>query len=186
MNLSYQQALELLQKYNKEPFHVEHGKTVGEVMAHFAETRDPERVEFWRLVGLLHDIDFEMWPEEHCVKAEELLRKEGISEEMIHAITSHGHGMTGTKNAPELEMEKVLFAVDELTGIIGAARLMRPSKSTLDMDLKSVKKKFKDKKFAAGCDRTVITQGAELLGMELPELMEQTLAGMQKMEKGEN
>lgn len=180
---SYQEALEILEKYNTEEFHLKHGKTVGEVMAYFAQKRDPDRVEFWRVVGLLHDVDFEMYPEDHCVKAEEILKAHDIDPEIIHAVTSHGYGMTGTPNKPEKEMEKVLYAVDELTGIIGAAALMRPSKSTLDMELKSLKKKFKDKKFAAGCDRQVIKRGAENLGMDLDDLMEETLEAMADMER---
>lgn len=180
---TYEEAYEILKEYNKEEFHLVHGKTVGEVMAYFAKERDPENVEFWRIVGLLHDVDFEMYPEEHCVKAVEILEKNDVDEEMIYAITSHGFGMTETPNEPKKEMEKVLYAVDELTGIIGAAALMRPSKSTLDMELKSVKKKFKDKKFAAGCDREVIKKGAENLGMSMDDLMAETLKGMQEMEE---
>lgn len=183
---TYEEAFEILKKYNKESFHLEHGKTVGEVMAFFAKKRDPENLEFWRIAGLLHDVDFEMYPEQHCIKAEEILRENDISDDLIYAITSHGYGMTETKNKPEKEMEKVLYAVDELTGIIGAASLMRPSKSTLDMNLKSVKKKFKDKKFAAGCDRDVIRRGAENLGIEIDELLQETLEAMQEMEKQDN
>ena len=135
--------------------------------------------DFWSTVGLLHDVDFEQWPEEHCVKAEELLTAAGYPQEFVHAVVSHGWGMTGAQAKPEHEMEKVLFASDELTGLIGAAALMRPSKSTKDMELSSLKKKFKDKKFAAGCSREVITQGADMLGMELGELFEKTIAAMQ-------
>lgn len=180
---SYEEAYEILKLYNKEEFHLVHGKTVGEVMAYFAKTRDPGKEEFWRVVGLLHDVDFELYPEEHCVKAEEILEKHDIDPEIIQAVTSHGYGLTDTQNKPEKEMEKVLFAVDELTGIIGAAALMRPSKSTVDMNLKSVKKKFKDKKFAAGCNREVILQGAQNLDMEIDELLQETLEAMQEMEK---
>ncbi|MDO5038004.1 MAG: hydrolase [Tissierellia bacterium] len=180
---SYEEAKLLLEKYTEDEFLLEHGQVVGEVMAYFAKSRDPEHVEFWRVVGLLHDLDFDKYPEEHCVKTEEIMRQEGLDESIIHATTSHGYGLTGTKNQPEKEMEKVLFAVDELTGIIGAARLMRPSKSYLDMELKSVKKKFKDKKFAAGCDREVIKKGAENLGISLEDLLLETLEAMKAMEK---
>ena len=138
--------------------------------------------EFWGIVGLLHDIDFEMWPEEHCKKAPELLREAGVEEDMIHAIVSHGYGLC-VDVAPEKEMEKVLFACDELTGLIGAAALMRPSKSVQDMELKSLKKKFKDKHFAAGCDREVIKKGAEMLGWELDELLNETLEAMKTCEE---
>ena len=138
--------------------------------------------EFWGIVGLLHDIDFEMWPEEHCKKAPELLREAGVDEDMIHAIVSHGYGLC-VDVAPEKEMEKVLFACDELTGLIGAAALMRPSKSVQDMELKSLKKKFKDKHFAAGCDREVIKKGAEMLGWELDELLGETLEAMKTCEE---
>ena len=141
-----------------------------------------DEAEYWAVVGLLHDIDFEMWPEEHCVKCVELLEKAGFDEKFIHAVTSHGWGMTGSKAQPELEMEKVLFAIDELTGLIGAAALMRPSKSCADMELKSLKKKYKDKKFAAGCSREVINQGAENLGWELDKLLEETLEAMKALE----
>lgn len=180
---TYEEAYEILAKYNTEDFHLTHGKTVGEVMAYFAQKRDPENQEYWRIVGLLHDVDFGMYPDQHCVKAEEILRDHDIDPALIYSVTSHGYGMTDTPNKPEKEMEKVLYAVDELTGIIGAAALMRPSKSTLDMELKSLKKKFKDKKFAAGCDRDVIRQGAENLGMDLDALMEETLEAMKEMER---
>ena len=138
--------------------------------------------EFWGIVGLLHDIDFEMWPEEHCKKAPELLREAGVDEDMIHAVVSHGYGLC-VDVAPEKEMEKVLFACDELTGLIGAAALMRPSKSVQDMELKSLKKKFKDKHFAADCDREVIKKGAEMLGWELDELLGETLEAMKTCEE---
>lgn len=182
---SYSEALELLKKYNKEDFHIQHGETVGYVMRYFAKKYDPDNVDFWQIVGLLHDLDFEMYPEEHCVKQVELMKSEGLDESIIYSTTSHGYGLTGTESKPEKQMEKILFAADELTGIVGAAALMRPSKSTLDMELKSLKKKFKDKKFAAGCSRDVIKQGAENLGWELDELLNETLEAMKEMERGQ-
>lgn len=176
---SYQESLEVLKQYNTEPFHLRHAHTVGAVMGWYAdELGHGADKEFWSTVGLLHDIDFEKWPDEHCVKAVELLRNAGYTPEFIHAVCAHGWGMTGSDAKPEHEMEKVLFAADELTGLIGAAALMRPSKSTKDMELKSLKKKFKDKKFAAGCSRECIAQGAELLGWELDKLLELTLQAM--------
>ena len=175
-------AFELLNEHNKDPFHITHGETVEGTMRYFAREFDPENEEFWGIVGLLHDIDFEMWPDEHCKKAPELLREAGVDEDMIHAIVSHGYGLC-VDVEPEKEMEKVLFACDELTGLIGAAALMRPSKSVQDMELKSLKKKFKDKHFAAGCDREVIKQGAEMLGWELDELLGETLDAMKTCEE---
>ena len=173
------EALELLKKYNKEEFHITHGMNVEGCMRYFAEKLGyGDEADFWAEVGLLHDIDFELWPEEHCVKAVELLKDAGFDDRFIHAVTCHGYGMTKTENQPEHEMEKVLFAVDELTGIIGAAALMRPSRSVSDMELKSLKKKYKDKKFAAGCSRDVIDRGAELLGWELDRLLQDTLDAM--------
>ena len=171
------EALALTKQYNSEPFHLEHAETVGKVMAAFAREYDPERTEFWHAVGLLHDIDFERWPEQHCTKARELLEAEDIDESVIHAVVCHGWGLC-SEVEPELYMEKVLFAVDELTGLIGAAALMRPT-GFEGMEVKSVAKKFKDKKFAAGCSRDVIRKGAELLGMDLNELFAKTLAAMQ-------
>lgn len=180
--ISRENALELLKKYNKEAFHIHHGLTVEAVMRYMAEKLGyGEDADFWATVGLLHDIDFEMWPEEHCTKAPELLRESGVDEDMIHAIVSHGYGLCCDVK-PEHEMEKVLFATDELTGLVGAAALMRPSKSCKDMELKSLKKKYKDKKFAAGCDRQVIAQGAEMLGWELEKLQVETLEAMQATE----
>ena len=177
---SREQALSLLKKYNQEPFHIQHALTVEGVMRYYAELLGyGEDADFWAAVGLLHDIDFEMYPEEHCKKAPELLREAGASEEMIHAICSHAYGLCSDVE-PVHEMEKVLFAADELTGLIGAAALMRPSKSVEDMEVSSVKKKFKDKKFAAGCSRDVIKEGAERLGWELDTLLERTLEGMKK------
>ncbi len=180
--ISREEALALLKQYNKEDFHVHHGLMVEGTMRYFAEKLGyGDQVDFWGIVGLLHDIDFEMWPDEHCQKAPELLREAGVSEEMIHAIVSHGYGLCCDVK-PEHEMEKVLFACDELTGLIGAAALMRPSKSCQDMELKSLKKKFKDKHFAAGCDREVIRQGAEMLGWELDQLLADTLEAMKTCE----
>ena len=183
MELTREQALDLLKRYNKEPFHLRHGLTVEAVMGWFAkELGYGEQAGYWSQVGLLHDLDFEMWPDEHCVKVRELLEAEGMDPAFIHAVVSHGWGMTDGNAQPEHQMEKVLFAVDELTGLIGAAALMRPSKSVQDMELSSLKKKFKDKKFAAGCSRETIAQGAELLGWELPELLDKTLQAMKACE----
>lgn len=179
MELTRPQALDLLKEYNKEPFHLRHALTVEAVMGWYAnELGYGDEAGFWATVGLLHDLDFEQWPDEHCVKARELMEARGLDEALIHAVVSHGWGMTGADAQPEHEMEKVLFAADELTGLIGAAALMRPSKSTQDMELSSLKKKFKDKKFAAGCSRETITKGAELLGWELSDLLDRTLQAM--------
>jgi predicted hydrolase (HD superfamily) len=173
------EAFELLKKHNKEEFHIRHGETVEGVMRYFAkELGYGDEVEFWGMVGLLHDIDFEEYPEQHCVKAVELLKEAGLEDRLINSVVSHGWGLTGADVEPTHEMEKVLYATDELTGLIGAAALMRPSKSVQDMELKSVKKKFKDKKFAAGCDRDVIRKGAEMLGWELDDLIGRTLEAM--------
>lgn len=182
------EAFKLLKKYNKDPFHIQHALTVEAVMKWYAnELGYGDDAEYWGIVGLLHDIDFELYPEEHCLKAPEMLREAGVGEDVIHAVVSHGYGITagcGTTLdvAPEHEMEKVLFAADELTGLIWAAALMRPSKSTKDMELSSLKKKFKDKKFAAGCSRDVIRRGADQLGWELDKLMEQTILAMRSCE----
>ena len=177
-SITRDQAYALLTRYNHEPFHIQHALTVEGAMRWYAnELGHGDEADFWGIVGLLHDIDFELYPEQHCQKAPELLREGGVSEEMIHAIVSHGYGLC-TDVRPELEMEKVLFAADELTGLIGAAARMRPSKSVSDMELSSLKKKFKDKKFAAGCSRDVIRQGAELLGWELDALLEKTIQAM--------
>ena len=177
-SITREQAYDLLTKYNHEPFHIQHALTVEGAMRWYAnELGHSDEADFWAIVGLLHDIDFELYPEQHCVKAPELLRQGGVSEEMIHAIVSHGYGLC-VDVKPELEMEKVLFAADELTGLIGAAARMRPSKSVSDMELSSLKKKFKDKKFAAGCSRDVIRQGAEMLGWELDTLLERTILAM--------
>lgn len=181
-SISREQAWELLKKYNKEPFHLQHALTVEGVMRWYArELGYGQEEEFWGITGLLHDIDFELYPKEHCQKAPELLREGGVSEDMIHAICAHGYGIC-SEEEPELEMEKVLFAADELTGLIWSCALMRPSKSTMDMEVKSLKKKFKDKKFAAGCSREVITQGAEMLGWELDDLFDRTILAMRSCE----
>ena len=183
-NITREQALALLQKYNKEPFHILHGLTVEGVMRWFAQ-ENGEDVEFWGLCGLLHDVDFEMYPDQHCIKAPELLAEIGVSEEMVHAICSHAYGQCCDVEPVHL-MEKILFAVDELTGLIGAAARMRPSKSVSDMELSSLKKKFKDKKFAAGCSRDVIREGAERLGWSLDEVMEKTILAMRSCETSVN
>ena len=171
-----EQARALVAEYNKEPFHIQHAETVSKVMGEIAKEYDPENVDFWRVVGMLHDIDFEIWPEQHCVKANELLHELDIDEDVIHAVVSHGYGICADVE-PEKQMEKMLFATDELTGLIGAAALMRPTGMS-DMEPKSVMKKFKDKKFAAGCSRDVIRRGAEMLGMELNDLIALTLNAM--------
>ena len=177
-----EQALELLKKYNKEEFHVRHALTVEGVMRYYAEEQGyGDEADFWAMCGLLHDIDFECWPDEHCKKAPELLREAGVGEDMIYSICSHGYGICSDEE-PVHEMEKVLYAVDELTGLVWSAALMRPSRSTKDMEVKSLKKKFKDKRFAAGCSRDVIVQGAERLGWELDDLFEKTIAAMRSCE----
>ena len=183
MELTREQALELLKEYNKEPFHLRHALTVEAVMRWFAqELGYGGEADFWAAAGLLHDLDFEQYPEEHCVEVREIMEARGLDPALIHAVVSHGWGMTEGDAQPEHQMEKVLFAVDELTGLIGAAALMRPSKSVQDMELSSLKKKFKDKRFAAGCSRETIQQGAELLGWELSELLERTLQAMKATE----
>ena len=182
-NITEKQAVELLLKYNKDSFHLQHAATVQSVMKWYAEKLGyGEDADNWGLVGLLHDIDFEKYPDEHCIKAPELLAEIGASDALIHAVCSHGYEIT-VDIKPEHEMEKVLFAADELTGLIGAAALMRPSKSVSDMELKSLKKKFKDKKFAAGCSRDIIAKGAEMLGWELDKLLDMTLCAMRDKEK---
>ena len=180
MELTREQALGLLQKYNKEPFHNLHALTVEGVMRWFA-AENGEDADFWGLCGLLHDVDFEQYPDQHCVKAPELLAEVSASDEMVHAICSHGYGLCSDVEPVHL-MEKILFAADELTGLIGAAARMRPSKSVMDMELSSLKKKFKDKKFAAGCSRDVIKTGAERLGWTLDELMDKTIQAMRSCE----
>ena len=180
MELNREQALALLQKYNKEPFHIQHGLTVEGVMRWYAQ-ENGEDSEFWGMCGLLHDVDFEMYPDQHCKKAPELLAEINASPEMVHAICSHGYGLCSDVE-PEHLMEKIMFAVDELTGLIGAAARMRPSKSVMDMELSSLKKKFKDKKFAVGCSRDVIKAGAERLGWTLDEVLEKTILAMRSCE----
>ena len=181
-HITREEAYDLLKKYNKDPFHIQHALTVENVMKWYAEELGfGADAEYWGIVGLLHDIDFELYQEEHCIKAPELLREGGVGEDIIHGVVSHGYGIT-VDVAPEHEMEKVLFAVDELTGLIWAAALMRPSKSTKDMELKSLKKKYKSKGFAAGCSREVIERGAEQLGWELDKLLTMTLEAMKATE----
>ena len=180
--LTRAEALAILQEYNKEDFHLQHAYTVEGTLRYFANKLGyGEEADYWALVGLLHDIDFELYPEEHCVKAPELLRGHGVEEVMIRSIVSHAYGICSDVE-PVHEMEKILFATDELTGLIGAAALMRPSRSVQDMELKSLKKKFKDKRFAAGCSRDVIQTGAEMLGWELDRLLEETLEAMKAIE----
>ena len=190
-NMDYiarEDALALLKRYNQDPFHLQHAFTVEAVMKWYAnELGYAEDAEYWGIVGLLHDIDFEQYPEEHCLKAPELLREGGVGEDIIHSVVSHGYGITigcgvTLDVAPEHEMEKVLFAADELTGLIWAAALMRPSKSTKDMELKSLKKKYKSKGFAAGCSREVIQRGADQLGWELEKLLTMTMEAMKATE----
>ena len=184
MALTREQAWELLNEYNKGEFHLKHGQIVGDVMRWYAiELGYGDEADFWETVGLLHDLDFEMYPDEHCIKSQEIMREKGLDERLIRATASHGYGLhfDGLPE-PQHEMEKVLFATDELTGLIGAVALMRPSKSVDDLEVKSVKKKYKDKKFAAGCSRDVIRQGAERLGWTLEELMEKTILAMRSCE----
>ena len=184
--ISREEAFLLLEKYNKEPFHIRHALTVEGVMRFFAKSLGYlDEEEYWCIVGLLHDIDFELYPEEHCKKAPELLAAGGVGDDMIHSICSHGYGICCDAE-PNCEMEKVLFAADELTGLIWSTALMRPSKSVSDMDISSIKKKFKDKKFAAGCSRDIIRTGAERLGWELDRLFEQTLLAMRDCEASVN
>ena len=184
--ISREEAFALLEKYNKEPFHIRHALTVEGVMRFFAKSLGyADEEEYWGIVGLLHDIDFELYPEEHCKKAPELLAAGGAGDDMIHSICSHGYGICCDVK-PGCEMEKVLFAADELTGLIWSAALMRPSKSVSDMDISSIRKKFKDKKFAAGCSRDVIRAGAERLGWELDRLFVQTLLAMRDCEASVN
>ena len=182
MELTRQQALDLLMKYNKEPFHILHGLTVEGVMRWYANALGyGDQADFWAMAGLLHDVDFEMYPEEHCIKAPDLLAEVNASPELVHAVCSHAYGVCCDVE-PIHQMEKVMFAVDELTGLIGAAARMRPSKSVMDMELSSLKKKFKDKKFAAGCSRDVIKDGAEKLGWTLDEVLDKTIQAMRSCE----
>lgn len=178
IKLNREKAFELLKEYNKESFHIRHALTVEGVMKYFAEKLGyGKEKEFWGNVGLLHDLDFEQYPEEHCKKSQEIMRKKGLDEKLIHATASHGYNLT-VDIKPEHEMEKILYATDELTGLIGAVAIMRPSKSVQDLELKSVKKKFKNEKFAAGCSRRVIENGAEMLGWDLDKLIEETILAM--------
>ena len=186
--ITREEAWALLTEYNKEPFHLKHGETVEGVMRWYAEKLGyGDEADFWEIVGLLHDLDFEMYPDEHCIKSQEIMRENGLDERLIRATASHGYGLhfDGLPE-PQHEMEKVLFATDELTGLIGAVALMRPSKSVSDLEVKSVKKKYKDKKFAAGCSREVIERGAELCGLTLEELWQQTLDAMRSCEDSIN
>lgn len=177
-----EEAWELLCEYNEGDFHRKHGRIVGDVLRWYAVKLGYENeADFWQAVGILHDLDFEQWPQQHCLKEQELLQQKDVDERLIHAVVSHGYKLT-VDIAPQHEMEKVLYAVDELTGLIGAAALMRPSKSVHDMEVKSVKKKYKDKKFAAGCSREVIERGADMLGWSLDDLIGQTLQAMQSSE----
>ena len=176
------EARALLKKYNSDPFHLKHAEIVSGVMKYFADKLGyGDEAEFWSVVGLLHDLDFEQFPEQHCIKEQEILRERGIDERIIHAVASHGYALT-VDIEPEHEMEKVLYAVDELTGLIGAVALMRPSKSVSDLELKSVKKKYKNANFAAGCSREVIERGAAMLGWEPDELIERTILAMRSCE----
>lgn len=177
-----EQAWDLLCEYNQGEFHRKHGRIVGDVLRWYAIKLGYENeADFWQAVGILHDLDFEQWPEQHCIKEQELLRQRNVDERLIHAVASHGYKLT-VDIEPQHEMEKVLYAVDELTGLIGAVALMRPSKSVQDMEVKSVKKKYKDKKFAAGCSREVIERGAAMLGWELNDLIAQTIEAMRSSE----
>ncbi|MBQ0000894.1 MAG: hydrolase [Clostridiales bacterium] len=185
-HITREAAWELLKQYNKDPFHLQHAVTVEAVMKWYAQDLGyGEDAEYWGIVGLLHDIDFEIYPDQHCIKAPELLREGGVGEDIIHAVCSHGFEIT-VDIKPEHEMEKVLFAADELTGLIWAAALMRPSKSTKDMELKSLKKKYKTKAFAAGCSREIIEKGAGMLGWELDQLLTKTLEAMRASEDAIN
>lgn len=179
--LTRDQALALLKEHNEDPFHIEHGETVEGVMRFFAEQFDPENIDFWGTVGLLHDVDWEEYPteEDHTIKGGEMIEQAGGTSELIHAIQTHNFDVNDKCPAPELQMEKVLFACDELSGLIGASIKMRPSGSVMDFNTKSLKKKFKDKRFAAGCSREVITQGAGMLGWELDDLFSRTIEAMQ-------
>jgi predicted hydrolase (HD superfamily) len=177
-----EEAYALLQQYNEGEFHLTHGRIVGDVLRWFAIDQGyGNEADFWQTVGILHDLDFEKWPDQHCTKEQELMREHGLDERIIHATASHGYGLT-VDIVPEHPMEKVLYAVDELTGLIGAVAIMRPSKSVSDLEVKSVRKKYKDKKFAAGCSREVINRGAEMLGWELNELIEKTILAMRASE----
>ncbi len=186
MELNREEALNLLKEYNTDKFHIRHALTVEGVMKYFAESLGyNDEKEFWGIVGLLHDLDFEKYPNEHCIKSQEIMREKGLDERLIHATASHGYGIT-VNIKPEHEMEKILYATDELTGLIGAVAIMRPSKSVQDLELKSVKKKFKNEKFAAGCSREIITKGAEMLEWDIDKLIEQTILAMRVDEENIN
>ena len=186
-NLTREEAWELVKEYNKDPFHLRHALTVEGVMRWYAnELGYGDEADFWALAGLLHDLDFEMYPDQHCIKSQEIMRERGIDEKLIHATASHGYGLAQNDIEPQHQMEKVLFAIDELSGLIGAAAIMRPSKSVMDLELKSVKKKYKDKKFAAGCSRDVIEKGAANLGWTVDELIEKTILAMREDEAAIN
>lgn len=175
-----EESYKILKKYNKDEFHLKHGKIVSGVMGYFAKEYDPEHVDYWKVVGMLHDLDFEMYPEQHCIKSQELMKELDLEEGIIRATASHGYGIT-VDIKPELYMEKVLYAVDELTGLIGAVAIMRPSKSVSDLEVKSVMKKFKTTSFAAGCSREVIQNGATMLEIELTELIDKTIHAMRSL-----
>ena len=186
-DLTRSEAWELLTKYNKEPFHLRHALTVEGIMKYFAkELGYADEADFWAQVGLLHDLDFEVYPAEHCLKSQEIMREHGLDERLIRATASHGYGLAQNDIEPQHQMEKVLFAIDELSGLIGAAAIMRPSKSVMDLELKSVKKKYKDKKFAAGCSRDVFEKGAANLGWTVDELIEKTILAMREDEAAIN
>ena len=176
--MNIEEAWALLKEYNKDEFHLEHAQIVGKTMRYFAQKLGyGDEADFWEIVGILHDLDFEMYPQEHCIKSQEIMRERGVDERIIHATASHGYAIT-VDIKPEHEMEKVLYAVDELTGLIGAVVIMRPSKSVQDLELKSVKKKYKSKGFASGCSREVIERGADMLGWSLDELIEHTIEAL--------
>lgn len=177
---SVDEARDILKKFNQDEFHLKHGEIVSGVMGYFAREYDPEQEEFWKVVGMLHDLDFELYPDQHCIKQQELMKDLDLDERIIHATCSHGYSLT-VDIEPEHIMEKILFATDELTGLIGAVAIMRPSKSVDDLELKSVKKKFKNLNFAAGCSRDVIRQGAEMLGWELDDLISRTILAMRSL-----
>jgi predicted hydrolase (HD superfamily) len=182
-DLTKREAVDLLEQYNKDPFHIRHAYIVAGVMRYFAEELGyGGEADFWEIVGLLHDLDFELYPEEHCLREQSIMRELDLDERLIHAVVSHGYSLT-VDVKPEHEMEKVLYATDELTGLIGAVALMRPSKSVQDLELKSVRKKYKSANFAAGCSREVIERGAEMLGWELDELIEKTIVAMRTCEQ---
>ena len=183
MKISRSEALELLKEYNSEPFHIKHALTVEGVMRYFSEKLGyADETEFWGIVGLLHDLDYEKYPEEHCIKSQEIMRERNLDERLIRATASHCYGIY-VDIKPEHMMEKILYATDELTGLIGAVAIMRPSKSVMDLELKSVKKKFKDKKFAAGCSRDIIQKGADMLEWDLDKLIEKTILAMRSCEE---